>query len=79
MFLLYLFIILFIAYLLFWPKGSSGKRAKSRTSVGPRRLVKDPVCGIYVDEEEAIKLKWQGEILYFCSEECRDKFLEQHK
>jgi uncharacterized protein len=35
------------------------------------RLVKDPVCGMYVPEESAI----QGNGNFFCSEECRKKSL----
>jgi len=35
------------------------------------RLVKDPVCGTYVPETSALRA---GEA-FFCSEECRGKFL----
>lgn len=37
----------------------------------PQRLVKDPVCGTYVPEDTALRA---GEN-FFCSEECRGKFL----
>jgi len=37
------------------------------------RLVKDPVCGTYVPESSAIRA---GD-LFFCSEECRGKYLEK--
>jgi len=40
-------------------------------------MAKDPVCGMQVDEKIALKGK-RGKIdYYFCSEECRNKFLEK--
>ena len=36
------------------------------------RLVKDPVCGTYVPEASALHAENQ----FFCSEECRQKFLK---
>jgi uncharacterized protein len=37
--------------------------------------VKDPVCGMYMDPRLAIHLEKENESFYFCSEECRRKFL----
>jgi len=79
MLFLYLLIIILIAYLLFWPRGSARKKTARSNPNQPRRLFKDPVCGVYVDEEEAVKLTWKNETVYFCSKECRDKFLQQKK
>lgn len=40
------------------------------------RFQKDPVCGMSVDEERAIRAAADdGSILYFCSNGCRDEFL----
>ena len=42
-----------------------------------RRLVRDPVCGMHLAETLAIPLG-QGEgATYFCSEECRGRYLSQ--
>lgn len=38
-------------------------------------MPKDPICGMQVDEDKAIKLEKDGQIYYFCSKNCRDKFL----
>lgn len=38
---------------------------------------KDPECGIYVAEELAIQAAVNGRQHYFCSAECRDRFLEK--
>lgn len=44
-----------------------------------RRLVHDPVCGMHLAEVLAIPVRENGELLYFCSTECRDKFLGEQK
>jgi len=42
----------------------------------PGSTVKDPVCGMYMDPRLAIRLRRQQEgDLYFCSEECRRRYL----
>ncbi|NCD23988.1 MAG: transcriptional regulator [Deltaproteobacteria bacterium] len=40
-------------------------------------LVKDPVCGTYVSKDTDIRIKDGDEVRYFCSYECRDKYLER--
>jgi YHS domain-containing protein len=37
-------------------------------------LRKDPVCGTYVSVLAGVQQKVNGEVLYFCSEGCREKF-----
>jgi YHS domain-containing protein len=37
----------------------------------------DPVCGVYVSEEDAVVGKLEGERHYFCSMNCLEKFREQ--
>lgn len=44
-----------------------------------RRLVHDPVCGMHLAEVLAIPLRENGELIYFCSTECRDKYLGAEK
>lgn len=39
-----------------------------------RRLVRDPVCGVHVDETHAIPLREGGALLHFCSVSCRDAY-----
>ncbi len=36
---------------------------------------KDPICGMIVDEATALPADRDGTKFYFCSEECRQKFL----
>ena len=43
------------------------------------RLVRDPVCGLYIPEERAIVLRGGEQELRFCSIQCRDKYLGTRK
>ncbi|OAG28250.1 YHS domain-containing protein [Thermodesulfatator autotrophicus] len=58
-------------------------RPKSKTSSSlpevADKLVKDPVCGVYCPRKSAYTAIWQGKVYYFCSEECRQKFLAEKK
>ena len=46
------------------------------SELAPRKLVRDPVCGMHVAEELSIPLREGEEILRFCSTECRDKYVK---
>ena len=37
-------------------------------------LKKDPVCGTYVSTGASVTRTVDGQLLYFCSKECRDKY-----
>ncbi|MGC2527168.1 MAG: hypothetical protein WA639_05450 [Candidatus Acidiferrum sp.] len=41
-----------------------------------RKLVRDPVCGMHVAEELSIPLRESGELVNFCSVECRDEYVK---
>ena len=48
--------------------------AAQRPQVPPKQgvmLVRDPVCGTYVDRSRAISARGRGEVHYFSSEDCR--------
>jgi YHS domain-containing protein len=36
--------------------------------------VKDPVCGMKIEKEEAERVEYMGKEYYFCSHECAEKF-----
>jgi YHS domain-containing protein len=44
-----------------------------------RRLVRDPICGMHVDETLSIPFRNEGELLHFCSPACRDAYAESTK
>ena len=37
-------------------------------------LKRDPVCGTYIPADNSVRKVVSGEVLYFCSPECRDKY-----
>ena len=39
-------------------------------------MIRDPECGTYVPRRDAVKTEAKGKTCYFCSTECRDKYLE---
>jgi YHS domain-containing protein len=55
------------------PSGA-GNASADEPSVGAKRLVRDPVCGMHMAQELALPATANGETQYFCSEECRMKF-----
>ena len=42
-------------------------------------MARDPVCGMTVEENRAVKLEQDGRNYFFCSSHCRDKFLKAKK
>ncbi len=42
-------------------------------------LVRDPVCGTFVDQARALTLRRKGETHFFCSENCRTAFLQESR
>jgi uncharacterized protein len=61
-------------------------RALNKASKPPRDskrasgiMVKDEICNTYLPKEDAIREVYKGKEYYFCSKECRQKFLEQKK
>ena len=42
-------------------------------------MARDPICGMDVNEAQALKLAKDGKVYYFCSEHCLKKFAQQHK
>jgi len=44
------------------------------TVIAGGELMKDPVCGTYVSTVGSVSQKVDGQVMYFCSTECRDKY-----
>ncbi|MDD6088815.1 MAG: transcriptional regulator [Desulfovibrionaceae bacterium] len=57
-------------------KEKDAENIEVKTDPHTGNLVKDPVCGVYVDADGPIRVR-DGEKLYvFCSYDCRDAFLK---
>ena len=55
-------------------KDDAKERAKK---VASGEMVKDPVCGSYVDIQGSLTVKDGNKTLHFCSYDCREKFLKE--
>ncbi len=53
----------------------STKTQESRVAAG--EMVKDPVCGAYVEKDSSITVRNGDVVHHFCSYECREKYLKQ--
>jgi len=54
-------------------------RRHSNRTQSSNIMVKDETCNTYLPREEAILEHADGKDYYFCSQECRQKFLGQKK
>jgi YHS domain-containing protein len=52
-------------------------RWKQRSEV-EEEVIKDPQCGVYCPKKEMIPLKSEGMVLHFCSEKCKNLYLQTH-
>ena len=58
-------------------KGQIGRRNQgSPKEAVTDLLMKDPVCQTYIPRESAYVAAIEGQEYYFCSEACRDRFIE---
>jgi len=71
------YVIYLFLRLLFSPRRPARSQPNSPQPSGV--MVKDETCNTYLPREEAILEKAEGKDYYFCSQECRQKFLEQRK
>jgi YHS domain-containing protein len=74
-------VLVILFFFLYWIiKGiflrPSGKiKEKRRNHIGSEEvMVKDPECGIYIPKNDAIASSIKGQSLFFCSEECLDRY-----
>ena len=56
-------------------RGVAPRPAQERPSSDRVSMVKDPMCGMYMDPRLALRMEHKRESVYFCSDECRQKFL----
>ncbi len=64
-----------------WIGGSRRQPIARRPAPPPpsgAELKKDPVCGIYVSPSNGFSRMIDGQLVCFCSKECRDRFAASH-
>ena len=42
-------------------------------------MATDPVCGMAVEREKAIRYEWEGQDFFFCALGCRDEFIHERR
>jgi YHS domain-containing protein len=58
--------------------GTAGGATGGKAGTGADdEAFRDPVCGVYVTEDDAVIGRLDGKRIHFCSLECLDKYREQ--
>lgn len=76
---LFIGLLLYIGYRILISLTSANKpsvKTAKRQNSG-EETYRDPVCGIYVSEENAVIGKHDGKRHFFCSVDCLEKYREQ--
>ncbi len=78
-----LFLLIFVVIVYYFLKSifTSNKNKLSGNRKEPQRIddmVKDPFCETYIPKSTALSSLFDGERLYFCSEECLEKFKKKN-
>lgn len=50
------------------------KRYRTPSAPADKELVQDPHCHTYIPKETALRATINGEVFYFCSQKCLEKF-----
>ena len=69
------FIVWLVRYLLVTIRDFGKPRSKKTPPEKIGIMVKDPVCGLYMDSSMAIRVDGRDTPVYFCSEECKLAYL----
>ncbi len=74
--LLFLIMVGYCVYMIF--KVAVKKTVQSRPVDTPEGEIthKDPVCGVYVTEDDAVVGRLEDKKVYFCSMECLERYRE---
>lgn len=59
-------------------KEKGGEKERDRL-IASGEMIKDPICGTYVDKDADIRVKDEQGVHCFCSFECRDKYIKRLK
>jgi YHS domain-containing protein len=65
----------YVVYMMF--KGRSGEKILPKPEPTGEETHRDPVCGVYVAEEDAVVGRIEEKRVYFCSMACLEKYREQ--
>ena len=77
--LLLAIVVWVIRYVLMSIQGFGKDNSKKKPAEETGVMVKDPVCGMYMDPRLAVRMDERGKSIYFCSAECKSKYLAHQK
>lgn len=73
-------LLIYVAYRVIkgWtaPSVSTERREERDADPVDDIMIKDPVCGVYFPKRDGVYLDHDGKGIYFCSSECRDRFVD---
>jgi len=72
-------LVCYVLYRLFMndnKKKAEKEAQQKKKRVDSGEMVKDPVCGTYVEKDSAITVRNGEQTLHFCSYECRQKYID---
>ncbi len=79
--MLRILIIAFLIYLLYrlvrgfaGLKGPQGRTVRDGKGEVIDEMVQDPNCGTYVPRSDAVRRRFRGKDLYFCSDACANEY-----
>jgi YHS domain-containing protein len=70
-------VVLFVLRLLLHAIAGARTSQRRQARIGGS-LVRDPQCGTYLPPARALTLSSRGQVLYFCSDRCRDAWTSSH-
>lgn len=75
--ILIIFLLFYLLFRLLIGKSKKGPAESGTSDTLPTQdvLVEDPICKVCVPKKQALTLKDNDKIVYFCSTECREKFI----
>jgi len=78
-------LVLYFIYRLLKSKGVSWLQSKGEegleesASSRDTELIQDPQCGAYFLKQKGVEAKVEGKSLHFCSEACRNAYIERRR
>jgi YHS domain-containing protein len=75
-------ILIYVGYRILKPWVVSFMKSSEDNAVASSEdteLIRDPHCGTYFLRQRGVEARIGGKKIYFCSEECRDKYLVAHR
>ena len=76
LYIILFFILYRIVRSILFPKKRVFQQQKNEPNLQGDETILDPICQSYFPKDSALKVKKGSEVVYFCSEECREKFIK---